>query len=429
MDLIIKKGIFGSFFINMLVLFYLYMALVGVILSKGTAVGLVISGLMFALTIYYGFVSNMFRSIFGSIYFFILFVFFLILLTSSNYPFSYRMWLKMSMGLLALPLGFNIFHCEENLQRYWRNLVIIVHIYIVYIVLANLLHFGGGYGKEDLEFETGNLFAEALFSNVYILTMIPFFIRYNKSKAYTLLVMSIAAVLIIVNMKRTPIACGIISVMVMVSVLYYLNLKYGILKTGISSKKYVVAFMLLFGCAFLYFQDTIEMQIENREKRFQRGSMEKEGRVKELLYIYEEIVEYGDLRKMLFGKETFNIVGTYANGKFGNRQIHEDYGMLLHSTGIIGLAWYLGIQIFLLFLPYKRRYHVLFSHHQENRLLLATYTSLIIIHFVSMTSGVIRMSFSEMIYYMTLGLILRFFYEDYGDYLKSDNLNALDKQV
>ena len=42
MDLIIKKGIFGSFFINMLVLFYLYMALVGVILSKGTAVGLVI---------------------------------------------------------------------------------------------------------------------------------------------------------------------------------------------------------------------------------------------------------------------------------------------------------------------------------------------------------------------------------------------------
>ena len=78
MDLIIKKGIFGSFFINMLVHFYLYMALVGVILSKGTAVGLVISGLMFALTIYYGFVSNMFRSIFGSIYFFILFVFFLI---------------------------------------------------------------------------------------------------------------------------------------------------------------------------------------------------------------------------------------------------------------------------------------------------------------------------------------------------------------
>ena len=308
-------------------------------------------------------------------------------------------------------------------------MVIIVHIYIVYIIMANFFHFGGGYGKEDLEFETGNLFAEALFSNVYILTMIPFFIRYNTHKAYSLLVMSITALLIIVNMKRTPIACGVVSVMIVVSTLYYLNIKYGVLKSDISSKKYVVAFLLLFGCAFLYFQDTIEMQIENREKRFQSGGMEKEGRVKELLYIYEENVENGDVLKLLFGKETFNIVGTYANGKFGNRQIHEDYGMLLHSTGIVGLIWYLGIQIFLLILPYRRRYHVLFTHNQENRMLLAIYTSLIIIHFISMTSGVIRMSFSEMIYYMTLGLILRVFYENYHDYLESGSQTALEKEI
>lgn len=427
MDLLLRKGTFGSLFINALVFFYLYMALVGVVLTKGSAIGLAISGLMFVLTIYYGFVSNRFRSLFGSVYLFILFVFFLILLTSNNAVFSYRMWLKMSMGLLALPLGFNISHCEDNIQKYWRNLVIIVHIYIVYIVLSNFFHFGGGYGKEDLEFETGNLFAEALFSNVYILTMIPFFIRYNTSKGYTLLVMSIVAVLIIVNMKRTPIACGVVSVMVIVSVLYYLNIKYGVLKSDFSSKKYVVAFLLLFGCTFLYFQETIETQIENRGKRFQSGSMEKEGRVKELIYIYEENVENGDLQKLLFGKETFNIVGTYANGKFGKRQIHEDYGMLLHSTGIIGLIWYLGIQVFLLVLPYRRRFNALFINHQGNRLLLAIYTSLIIIHFISMTSGVIRMSFSEMIYYLTIGLILRIFYENYHDYL--DGQIVTDKQI
>ena len=194
-----------------------------------------------------------------------------------------------------------------------------------------------------------------------------------------------------------------------------------------SSKKYVVVFILLFGCSFLYFQETIELQIEKREKKFQRGSMEKEGRVKELLYIYEEIIEKGDLPKMLFGKETFNIVGTYANGKFGNRQIHEDYGMLLHSTGIVGLFWYLGFQVFLLVLPYLRRFNFLFIHNQDNRLLLASYTSLIIIHFVSMTSGVIRMPFSEIIYYMFLGLILRHFYEHYYDYLDSDR-QIVEKQ-
>lgn len=429
MDISKKRESFGLIFINMLVCFYLYMALVGVLLSKGSEVGLAISGLMFVMTIYYGLISNEFRFSFSSIYLFIIFVFFLILLTSNKYLFSYRMWLKMSMGMLALPLGFNIFHCENNIQKYWRNLIIIVHIYIIYIILANFFHFGGGYGKEDLDFETGNLFAEALFSNVYILTMVPFFIRYNGSRTYTLLIMSIAATLIIVNMKRTPIACGVVSVMAIVFVLYYLNVKYGIIRSDISSKKYVVAFLLLFGCSFLYFQDTIEMQIENRMKRFQEGSMEKEGRVKELMYIYEENVENGDLIKMLFGKETFNIVGTYANGKFGKRQIHEDYGMLLHSTGVVGLFWYLGIQVFLLVLPYWRRFNVLFIHNQENRLLLAIYSSLIIIHFISMTSGVIRMPFSEMIYYMTLGLILRIFYENYHDYIESNSQTTLEKGI
>lgn len=429
MEMLIRKRTLGSFFINMLVFFYLYMALVGVILPKGSDIGLSITGVMFALTVYYGFISNKFRAVFGSVLFFIIFVFLLILLNSNNLFFSYRMWLKMCMGMLALPLGFNIFHCEENVQKYWRNLIIIVHIYIVYIVLANLFHFGGGYGKEDLDFETGNLFAEALFSNVYILTMIPFFIRYNTSKTYTILIMSIAAVLIIVNMKRTPIACGVVSVMVIVSVLYYLNIKYGILRSDISSKKYFVVFLLLFGCTFLYFQDKIEVQIEKREKKFQEGNMEKEGRVKELMYIYEETVENGDIIKLLFGKETFNIVGTYANGKFGNRQIHEDYGMLLHSTGIVGLFWYLGIQVFLLILPYWRRFNVLFVHNQDNRLLLAIYTSLIIVHFVSMTSGVIRMPFSEIIYYMTIGLILRIFYENYRDYIESNSQTALEKGI
>lgn len=412
MNLLTEKGYFGELYINMLVIMYAFMAFGGIILPKGFDFGYALTVFLFVLTIYYSLFRNRFKFYFMPVYLFILFVFFLILFTSSNLYYSYRMWYKMTAGLLCLAVGFNIMHCGSNIQKFWRNLIIIIHIYLIYAVLSNLLHFGGGYGKDETVFETGNLFTEALFSNVYILIMIPFFLRYNIHKTYILLVMGIAAVLIIVNMKRTPIACGIISVITFISVLYFLNIRYGS-HVKRSSKKYIMVFFLMFGGAFLFFHGTIEKQIEIRQKKLVSDNLENEGRFLELKYIYEENVQNGGIVKFLFGKETFNIVGTYAKGKFGKRQIHEDYGMLLHSTGIVGLIWYCCIQLFLLILPYRRKFGALFVNNHDNRLLLATYTTLIVVHFVSMTSGVIRMSFSESIYYLLLGLLLRVFYEQY----------------
>lgn len=411
MNLLFRKRDLGAFCIDMLFVSYAYMASVGVVLPKGSEFGVGYGLFTFALAIYYGFIVNRFRSKFLSVYLFLFFVFFLILLESTNLYQSYRYWMRLS-GLLSLPAGFVVFHSLSNVHRYLNVLIAIVHFYLVYIILANVMHFGGGYGYDQAEFETGNLFANALFTNVYILTIMPFLVRLKSRKAYLMVVLGICAVVVIVNMKRVPIACGIVAAFTYLLVSHYMDFKFGSLVSR-SGRKYIFAFVLVFGCSFLLSQDTIEEQIEIRQKKFKKSNIDREGRVLEFVAIYNENVKGGSLKKLLFGKETFNTVGNYGNGSFGKRQIHQDFALLLHSTGIVGLFWYLGIQMTLLILPFRRKYKSLFLHNETNRILLGIYVSLIVAHFVAMTSGVIRMSFSETVYYMSLGMILRIFYEQY----------------
>lgn len=405
----------GTPYIYVWIPYYIYMMLINIVIPVGSAFGVIFSIFIFIMAVHYGYIYNSFKGYFTHIFLYLAFVFFVILINSSNYLVSYKSWVKLSIGLLSLPIGFSIFDNEENVKRIWKVFFVILHLYILNAIVANIFHLGGGYyGKGSDVYETGNLFAAALYANVYIITMIPVFIRYNMNKIYLLTIAGICAVLVIVNMKRTPILCGLISVVAFILVLQYLNKKYGRIAST-AYFKYVFLFVVIFSSSFLYFQNKIKQQIKAREEKLELAELRQEGRVLEFQYIVEENILSGDIVKFLIGKETFNTEGNYAGGRFKGRGIHQDYSLLLHGTGIIGFLWYLYMHIFMLLLPLKKKYSSLFFDNNDNRLLLAIYVSFNIIHFVSMLSGTTQELFASIVFYLVAGMILRCFYEQLND--------------
>lgn len=415
MDSFVNKDNQGTLYLNMLIVYYVYGAMVDTLLPKGSTIGVVISLMMFGLALYYGFFYNRFRNIFNSIFIFLFFLFFLIFFMSSNYYVSYKDFIKFSIGFLSLPIGYNILGTENSIVKYWKVLLIIAHIYIINAIIANVFHLGGGYTNNGImTFETGNLFSAALYVNVYTLVMLPFFVRFNHKRLYMFGLMSLIAALVVVNMKRTPILCVVVAAIIFVLVLMYLNFKYGHLVNN-TSLKYVLVFSLFLGLTFWAFQDIIERQLQQRDKKMKVQNIEKEARLLEFLYVYDEIVRNGDVKTFLLGKETFNTVGTYANGRFGARMIHQDYTLLLHSTGVVGFIWYIGFQICILILPFRRKYSILYVVNRDNRLLLAIYASFICVHLIAMGSGTTRLVFENTVCYLTVGMILRIFDDQYYD--------------
>ncbi len=113
----------------------------------------------------------------------------------------------------------------------------------------------------------------------------------------------------------------------------------------------------------------------------------------------------------LFGKETFNFVGTYAEGKFGERQIHDSYSILLHGTGVVGFfVWFLlhfGVIVWM------RRFknNTPYALDNESAIIYSLFYTYILIFLVSMISGNISNILSSSFFYASLGGMLRLFKE------------------
>ena len=408
---------FGAPYIDVWLIYYLYVMMIGILIPKGSVFGIVFSIIIFCMSVYYGFINNIFRNFFNWIYLFCLYTFFLVLINSSEYLLSLRFWVLLATGILSLPAGFNIMGHEENIHRLWRILFIILHIYIINAIISNVFHLGGGYfGKGGDSYETGNLFSGALYLNIFIISLVPIFAKTYRNKSY-LTIVSICAVLILVNMKRTPIPCCIVALVVYFLLQKYLDIVYGKINDLSKSGRYIFTFLLLFLVGMYNFQDVIVKQFESREEKMQTASLAEEGRVLELQYVFDEVVMGDNLVKTLIGKETFNTVGTYANGKFGKRAIHQDFTLLLHSTGIIGFVWFLGILFTLLYIPFRYREVLSLADDKEMRMLFAIYETIIIVYIVAMASGILRFMYSTSIFFLIIGLFLRIFYNQREDYL------------
>ena len=86
------------------------------------------------------------------------------------------------------------------------------------------------------------------------------------------------------------------------------------------------------------YSDTLQQRFDARST--EKNLIQNENRYKETFYVAEEMSK-STLFKVLLGDEAFN--SKYVMRKyFGReRQLHVDYNILIHGTGIIGLLFYL----------------------------------------------------------------------------------------
>lgn len=409
----------GEFFFLIWILYYIYTISNSIVFDAGSTITIIIHFLVLSYLCYYNFIRNEYWISFNYIYLYLLYLFILIILSSTQYFASFRMLIKYAEQLLCLPIAFGLFSNKENIDKIWFTLKVMLLLFIINYFVANYFHLGGNVYVEVEGGDVGNLAAidDLHYINAVFICMIPIFISQEyRYYLFWLFATIFAFIIVVTSIKRTSIACMFLPLIISFLYRIFFGIKYKLKERKILTPPkmlgYIVAFFFFVFLA-ISFKQVFEKRVEKRVDRFEAG-LAKEGRTKELIYIYDDIVVKGEVSTLLFGKETFNTVGTYANGKFGKRMIHENYGIILNGTGIIGMFIYILINLYLFFLFIRYTKRVDFSSNLIARKFYVAFISLWGIYLVSSFSGNIWCVLYPSMHYTLTGLILRYFYE-YGD--------------
>jgi hypothetical protein len=167
--------------------------------------------------------------------------------------------------------------------------------------------------------------------------------------------------------------------------------------------------------AYPLFENTLQKQIKARERRLSTENIEEEGRYQETFVVLDEIIFSGETRLIFFGKEVFNSPGNYANGKYGRRMIHNDYNVILHGAGLIGLMLFIfwPVPLFIFYNKIKISAKIYLEDKKLFDYMNVTFISFLIIGYILSISGGVNAILFNSIRMAVLGAILRVFYESF----------------
>jgi len=169
--------------------------------------------------------------------------------------------------------------------------------------------------------------------------------------------------------------------------------------------------LLAIGVALLYpfFGEMIEKRLQARSDRFETGALEREGRFLESQFVWQSALSFDKPAKSLFGLEGFNSVGNYADGRFGDRQLHVDYNLIVNTIGLVGLVLYLAM-----FVQFGLRMHRIrkFVEMQPamRAMLLSVFWMLLLNQFITSFAGQMYHVSYRLIVFVVMGSILGTFY-------------------
>ncbi len=170
-------------------------------------------------------------------------------------------------------------------------------------------------------------------------------------------------------------------------------------------------FVVLLLCVSPFFFNYFIRNLEKREAHFEKtGGLENEGRIVEFQIIVDEVFNSPNVKTVLLGRETFNLVGTYAGGMFGRRMIHNDYAKLINGTGLLGMCFWIFIFGYLCFYMFRLSKSINFRRDIFSLYLFALFYTYLIVFLVSMVSGAIQLVLSPSFFFTFIGAVLRLFY-------------------
>lgn len=383
---------------------FIYIMSIGVILPRGS-VATQLSGIVFLLFTFYHFINLIQPT--KQLNLTVIFLIYLSVLVpfSSNFFYSLSNLASTAIWIMILPISFFSIDSLEKYKKLINSIGFIAILYIINILLSTFLGIKGKSYSGEI-FDVGNVFTEGLNSMAYLLAATPLIIHLNpRYRRWIILIAVIIFILVLVQLKRISIIAIFIGFLV--NLIYSgnrFNILFGLI---VSSVMILVAYPL--------FEDTLDKQVKARERRLSTQNYEEEGRYQETLAVIDEIILSSNPNLFFFGKEVFNSPGNYANGRYGKRMIHNDYNVILHGSGIIGLLLFVcwPIPLFLLFRKIKSIAKYEFEDKKLFDFIATTFISFLVIGYVLSVSGGINAILFNSIRVAVIGSSLRILYEYY----------------
>lgn len=329
-----------TFIFLLLPLSLLFDILTETIFEKGGALALLRAFIYYSL-IFYSFVYGFRKKINVNGIFVAFFLYVLLQIPLSSEPIeSFRISLKVLMSIMIFPVGYYFINNFKKLKVLNKSLVLLMIIYILNYVVSQYYGIGTADYTKEKDFVMGSL-SDSWNNITYMLLVIPVVLLTEKKKKRVFFLAAILIILLIISLKRIAILG-----LVLGYIIYVLKTK----RVFGNLAKFIV-FLGIFFTTLPIFESILYSRIEARGTKLTGEStaeiIQNEGRFQETFAVFEEVFSFEDPVRSFFGLEAFYSVGNYANGEFGERQLHIDYNLILNTIGILGLILYLRIFYYL----------------------------------------------------------------------------------
>jgi len=264
----------------------------------------------------------------------LLFIFYCFILIpfSSSLEVSINMTLKICIPILYFIVGFEYFQTSERINKLVKSITIFYFLLVLNFIVSNYFNIGVDAYSDSSDFLVGNL-DDRWNVFTYSLLVLPLVLLYCEKSSYknlNILLAFICTIILILSIKRI----AILSLVFGGIIYFYFNFSFKrILFFSFTS-------LILLLISFTLVSDLFESRLANRSDRFEDGAMQKEARYMESIYVWQETFSFKRIDKSIFGLQAFNSVGNYADGYFGERNIHVDYNLILNTNGLLGLVLY-----------------------------------------------------------------------------------------
>jgi hypothetical protein len=310
--------------------------------------------------------------------------------------------LKIIIPIFTILIGYHFFNTKEKIKPLAKSMKLVLLIVIINLILSTIFGLGSSRYTEEGEEETfymgqlsdhWNMFTYAILS-------VPILLHYEttKGKIYISILAFFNAILILLSIKRIALAGlfggGIINA--------YLTLKPKVII------KFAFIGILIMVLAYPLYGGMLNERFEARADRFEEGSMEKESRYLETFYVWGDAFSFKPWNKSLFGMEAFNSAGTYAGGRFGDRQLHVDYNNILNTIGIVGLLLYF-IMLIQIWRSFQSTVRGLVIDDKFSKTMRSIFYSFFIMQFVTSVAGQMYNITFRMIVFIFIGAAMGYF--------------------
>jgi hypothetical protein len=306
--------------------------------------------------------------------------------------------LKVCIPIASFAVGFHLFNTLGELKKLSISIVWVYLILGANFILSQRFQLGQSVYSDKSNFRVGNL-DDAWNVFTYAVLLAPLVVSFLKSNRFLRLTAIVGAIgnamLVFVSIKRIAIL-GLITGNLIRMFFVPKNLNWF---------RSAILIACAAGCSFLLVQDIVMERLELRSNRFESGAIEREGRYLESYYVWDEVTSFNNPAKSLLGLEGFNSVGNYANGRFGERQLHVDYNLIVNTIGLIGLFLYVFL-FYRIFRTMMRFRNNLSMFPKERIVMLSTFWMLLVNQFITSTAGQMYHVSYRLMVFVFLGAIL-----------------------